>query len=120
MVGTARAAQPLVVGEVPLPPPGPRVRVGVAAGRAYTFLYADTVGAEVVAFDPLSDTALPDGIHGLLVGRGFPEVHATALADNAPLLSNVRSRVDAGLVMWASAAGCCGSAERSTARRWPA
>jgi cobyrinic acid a,c-diamide synthase len=87
------------------------VRVAVAVGRAFTFLYADTVdalvaaGAEVVPFDPLVDARLPDAIDGLLVGGGFPEVHAGELADNATLLGDVACRVRDGLVTWAECGG---------------
>ena len=107
----ARAAPTLTVGAVALPAPGPPVRVAVATGRAFTFLYADTVdalvaaGAEVVPFDPLVDRGLPDAIAGLLVGGGFPEVHAVELADNVELLGDVAARVRDGLVTWAECGG---------------
>jgi cobyrinic acid a,c-diamide synthase len=83
----------------------------VAAGRAFTFLYTDTVdalvaaGAELVPVDPLADAHLPDGVDGLLVGGGFPEVHAAALADNVELLGDVATQVKAGLVTWAECGG---------------
>ena len=94
-----------------LPALGPPVRVAVATGRAFTFLYADTVdalvaaGAEVVPFDPLVDRCLPDAIAGLLVGGGFPEVHAVELADNVELLGDVAARVRDGIVTWAECGG---------------
>ncbi|MEM9713079.1 MAG: cobyrinate a,c-diamide synthase [Actinomycetota bacterium] len=87
------------------------VRIAVAGGPAFTFLYRDNVealeaaGAELVAFDPLIDEALPDDVTGLVVGGGFPEVHATRLADNEALLSEVGHRVGAGLVTWAECGG---------------
>jgi cobyrinic acid a,c-diamide synthase len=99
------------------PPPLPErparqpVRVAVAAGPAFSFTYPDNVeqlaaaGAELVPFDPLVDPALPAGVHGLLAGGGFPEVHADALADNGPLLADVRRRVAGGLVTWAECGG---------------
>ncbi|MGH9225789.1 MAG: cobyrinate a,c-diamide synthase, partial [Acidimicrobiales bacterium] len=96
---------------VRLPAPGPAVRIAVAAGRAFTFTYTDTsealeaAGAEVVPFDPRTDPALPDRVHGLIAGGGFPEVYATELATNRPLLDDVRSRVSAGLPTWAECGG---------------
>ena len=64
-------------------PPGPaRPRVAIAAGRAFTFRYAETeellraAGCEPVTFDPLTDRPLPEGTAGLYLGGGFPEVHA--------------------------------------------
>ncbi|AXK36255.1 cobyrinate a,c-diamide synthase [Streptomyces armeniacus] len=72
----------------------PRARrpvVAVASGAAFTFSYAEhaellrAAGADVVPFDPLRDEALPDGTRGLVIGGGFPEVHAPQLTENEPL-----------------------------------
>ncbi|WP_206051517.1 cobyrinate a,c-diamide synthase [Nocardioides ferulae] len=85
--------------------------VAVAAGRAFTFSYAETeellraAGCRVVRFDPLRDPALPAGTRALLLGGGFPEVHVHRLARNAPLLAQVRTAVDAGLPTVAECAG---------------
>jgi cobyrinic acid a,c-diamide synthase len=85
--------------------------VAVAAGPAFSFAYADNLellteaGAELVPFDPLRDHALPEGIGGLVAGGGFPEVYAAALADNRPLLADVRTRWEKGAVVWAECGG---------------
>jgi cobyrinic acid a,c-diamide synthase len=98
-------------GEVPLPPTGPPVRVAVAGGPAFTFTYTDTVdalaagGAEVVTFDPLRDSALPERIDGLVVGGGFPETFAAELSANRPLLDDAARRVGAGVATWAECGG---------------
>lgn len=69
--------------------------VAVAGGAAFTFSYAEHVellraaGADVAVFDPLRDEALPDGTGALVIGGGFPEVHAAELAANAPMLAEV-------------------------------
>ncbi|HWJ07903.1 MAG TPA: cobyrinate a,c-diamide synthase [Nocardioides sp.] len=105
---------PQVVEEVAQRPsrdPGARRRVAVAAGRAFTFQYAETAellaahGCDVVAFDPALDPALPAGTAGLYLGGGFPEVHAADLAANAPLLAEVRTAVLDGLPTVAECAG---------------
>jgi cobyrinic acid a,c-diamide synthase len=107
----AASSPPLTVDEVALPRPGRPVRVAVASGPAFTFLYQDTVdalaaaGAEVVPFDPLTDTRLPAGVDGLVVGGGFPEVHAAALTDNVGLLGDVAAQVRGGLATWAECGG---------------
>jgi cobyrinic acid a,c-diamide synthase len=83
----------------------------VAGGPAFTFTYTDTVealeatGLDVVTFDPLHDTALPEGTVGLVAGGGFPEVHAEELAANRPLLRAVRDHVAAGHPVWAECGG---------------
>ncbi|MDN4161471.1 cobyrinate a,c-diamide synthase [Nocardioides abyssi] len=85
--------------------------VAVAAGAAFTFAYAETeelltaAGCRVARFDPLVDPALPEGTRALLLGGGFPEVHARRLADNTPLLAQVRDAVRGGLPTVAECAG---------------
>ncbi|HEY0239835.1 MAG TPA: cobyrinate a,c-diamide synthase [Friedmanniella sp.] len=93
-------------------PPSPaRPRVAIAAGRAFTFRYAETeellraAGCEPVEIDPLTDTALPEGTSGLYLGGGFPEVHAAELSANAALRTAVADAVAAGLPTVAECAG---------------
>ena len=117
VVALARSAPPVKVADPPLPEPAVpagagRVRVAVAGGAAFSFVYQDNLealeaaGADPVPFDPLADPALPEGTEALYVGGGFPEVYAAALADNAPLLADVRRRVGTGrLVTWAECGG---------------
>ena len=112
VVALAQTAPGRVVDHVALPSLGDRsVRVAVASGQAFTFTYTDTLdalragGAEIVPFDPLADEHLPDEIDGLIVGGGFPEVHAARLADNTPLLAAVRHAVTGGLPTWAECGG---------------
>lgn len=88
-----------------------KVRVGVASGPAFSFLYQDNLealeqaGAELIPFDPAQDAHLPSGLQGLYAGGGFPEVFAESLAGNRTLLADVRVRVEGGLVTWAECGG---------------
>ncbi|MFC8243089.1 cobyrinate a,c-diamide synthase [Streptomyces chartreusis] len=90
---------------------GPRVRVAVAGGPAFTFSYAEhaelliAAGAEVVAFDPLRDEQLPDGVAGLVIGGGFPEVYAAELSANEPLRKAVAALAQSGAPVAAECAG---------------
>jgi cobyrinic acid a,c-diamide synthase len=90
---------------------GGRPVVAVAGGAAFTFSYAEhaellaAAGAQVAVFDPLRDAKLPVGTSALVIGGGFPEVHANALAENAPLLAEVRAFAAAGGVVAAECAG---------------
>ncbi len=85
--------------------------VAVAGGAAFTFSYAETVelltaaGADVAVFDPLVDQALPPGTAGLVIGGGFPEVHAEALAANVGLRQSVAAAVTSGAAVAAECAG---------------
>ncbi|MGN6609847.1 MAG: cobyrinate a,c-diamide synthase [Jatrophihabitans sp.] len=71
------------------------VTIAVAGGAAFTFGYAETTelltaaGARVVTVDPLTDSTLPADTRGLILGGGFPEVHAERLSANAALRSAV-------------------------------
>jgi cobyrinic acid a,c-diamide synthase len=91
--------------------PGALARVAVAAGPAFTFGYAEhaellaAAGAEVAELDPLSDSALPAGTDALVVGGGFPELYADALAANVTLRAEVAARVAAAMPVVAECAG---------------
>ncbi|MFI5924581.1 cobyrinate a,c-diamide synthase [Micromonospora sp. NPDC051543] len=68
-----------------------RPRVALAGGPAFTFSYAETAellvaaGADVVTVDPLRDRSLPTGTRAVVIGGGFPEAYAEALAGNGTL-----------------------------------
>jgi cobyrinic acid a,c-diamide synthase len=109
----ARSAPPLAEQPSVIPPAvdGPRVRVAVAAGPAFTFGYAEqpelltAAGAEVVPFDPLQDDALPPDVAGLVIGGGFPEVHAAALSANSGLRADIAALARSGAPIAAECAG---------------
>lgn len=87
------------------------VRVAVATGPAFTFGYAEhaelltAAGAQVSEFDPMTASALPAGTDALVVGGGFPELYADALAANTALRAEVASRVAAGMPVIGECAG---------------
>jgi cobyrinic acid a,c-diamide synthase len=85
--------------------------VAVAGGAAFTFCYTETVelltaaGADVVTVDPLRDEALPAGTGALVLGGGFPEVHAGDLSANEPLRADVARLARSGAPVVAECAG---------------
>ncbi|GGY56773.1 cobyrinate a,c-diamide synthase [Streptomyces omiyaensis] len=115
LLALARSAPP--VAAEPWSPPaatapaGRRPVVAVAGGAAFTFSYAEhaelltAAGAEVVAFDPLRDEALPEGTGGLVIGGGFPEMYAAELAANEPLRKAVAELAAGGAPIAAECAG---------------
>ena len=86
-------------------------RIAVAGGAAFTFGYAEhpelleALGARVVTFDPLHDEKLPDDVHGLVIGGGFPEEHAADLSANARLRAQVAALAALGAPVIAECAG---------------
>ena len=59
----------------------------------------------MVTFDPLRDEQLPDDVHGLVIGGGFPEEHAADLSANASLRAEVAALARAGAPIIAECAG---------------
>jgi cobyrinic acid a,c-diamide synthase len=90
---------------------GGRPVVAVAGGAAFTFCYTETMelltaaGADVVTVDPLRDEALPAGTGALVLGGGFPEVHASDLSANEPLRADVARLARSGAPVVAECAG---------------
>jgi len=111
VVAVARSAPRIDVDDPPAARRAGRARVAVAAGPAFSFVYQDNLealgsaGADLLAFDPTSDAALPSDATGLYLGGGFPEVFAEHLADNVPLLADARRRIGAGMATWAECGG---------------
>lgn len=115
VLALARSAPPL--GASPwdpaaeVAPVAGRPRIAVAGGPAFTFGYAENTelleaaGAEVVVVDPLRDESLPPGTAGLVVGGGFPEVHAAELSANGPLRADVAAFAARGGPIAAECAG---------------
>ena len=109
----ARTATPQQVGQPVMgrPMTTEPVQVAVVSGPAFSFAYPDNLeqlaaaGAELLFFDPMEASALPDRAQGLYAGGGFPEVFVEALSDNEPLRHDVRRRVGEGLVTWAECGG---------------
>lgn len=68
-----------------------KIRIAYASDKAFCFYYSDNLnalremGAELVPFSPLTDKALPDNIHGLYLGGGYPELWREELSANEPM-----------------------------------
>jgi cobyrinic acid a,c-diamide synthase len=86
------------------------VRIAIARDAAFGFYYQDDLeafakaGAELVPFDTLADTRLPDA-DGLFIGGGFPETQLNALASNQKLISDIRQALASGMPAYAECGG---------------
>jgi cobyrinic acid a,c-diamide synthase len=90
---------------------GRRFRVAYAQDEAFGEYFPDTLetlealGAELVEFSPLRDEALPRGVDLVMIGCGFPDRHAEALAANLSLISALRQHVCRGHRIYSEGGG---------------
>jgi cobyrinic acid a,c-diamide synthase len=113
---TLAARAPALPGPAWSPPPAaarttPAPTIAIAGGAAFTFGYTEqaelleAAGARVAPFDPLRDEDLPEGTAGLILGGGFPELHAADLSANGRLRDQVAALAARGALVAAECAG---------------
>lgn len=104
------------------------LRLGIARDRAFCFYYRENLemlrqaGFSLALFSPIDDAALPEGLDGLLLGGGYPELCAEALSQNEPMLQSVRSAIRGGMPVLAECGGfmyLCRSLVMENGREWP-
>ncbi len=85
--------------------------LAVAYDSAFCFYYRanfaalEACGAQIVFFSPLSDTRLPKGTTGLLLGGGYPELYAAKLSENREMCNAVQEAVSSGMPVLAECGG---------------
>ena len=86
-------------------------RIAVAHDDAFCFYYADALrllqhlGAELVEFSPLADSALPAGVSGIYLGGGYPELRARELSENASMRESLAAAIRSGMPTIAECGG---------------
>jgi cobyrinic acid a,c-diamide synthase len=87
-----------------------KIRLGIARDRAFGFYYADDLdaleaaGCQLVPFDTLHDTDMPD-VDALFIGGGFPETCAAELEANSSLRQQIKALIEDGLPTYAECGG---------------
>jgi cobyrinic acid a,c-diamide synthase len=90
---------------------GVEPRIAVARDAAFCFVYHDNLrllreaGGELLFFSPLADDALPEGISGIYLPGGYPELYAERLAANGPMLEAIRAAAREGMPLYAECGG---------------
>lgn len=113
VLAIARSASPLAVltEQAPALPDGSGLRIGYFRDSAFSFYYPENLeqlektGAELIPISPLRDAALPENLHALYIGGGFPETHAATLSENRSFLRSLRKAAASGLPVYAECGG---------------
>jgi cobyrinic acid a,c-diamide synthase len=88
-----------------------RFRVAYAQDEAFGAYFPDTLetleslGADLVEFSPIRDEALPEAVDLVMIGCGFPDRYADALAENLSLIAALRSHVCRGQRIYSEGGG---------------
>lgn len=91
--------------------PARRLRIGIAQDTAFCFYYEENKralrqqGLELVGFSPMEDKKLPEGICGLYLGGGYPELHAGKLSENSGMRHAIFEAVRHGMPTIAECGG---------------
>jgi cobyrinic acid a,c-diamide synthase len=97
--------------EISSVPSKPDIRIGIARDEAFCFYYPENLrllcraGAQMIPFSPMGSKSLPEGIHGLYLGGGYPELHCRALSENRQLLDAIRDFGMSGKPIYAECGG---------------
>lgn len=87
------------------------LRIAVASDEAFCFTYQDSLdylrklGAELVYFSPLHDGGLPQGVSGLYLCGGYPELYAPCLSENWAMLLDIKRAIESGMPTIAECGG---------------
>ena len=87
------------------------VKIAYAYDKAFSFYYEDNLtllgelGATLIPFSPIQDEKLPEGIDGLLIGGGYPELFAKELSENKSMRESIKKAIEGGLPTIAECGG---------------
>jgi cobyrinic acid a,c-diamide synthase len=96
---------------LPFPKNPPFARLAVAMDEAFCFYYKDNLellescGIEIVPFSPLKDGGLPEGISGIYLGGGYPEMYARGLSFNDFVKHDIAQAARMGIPIYAECGG---------------
>lgn len=91
--------------------PDTRIRVAVALDESFNFYYADNFDAlrkqqaELIFFSPVNDIELPENIHGIILGGGFPEILADKLEFNQAMIKSISKAATNGTPIYGECGG---------------
>lgn len=87
------------------------LNVAVALDESFNFYYADNLDAlrirqvNLLFFSPVHDKTLPEGLSGIILGGGFPEVLSNKLSRNHSMQMSVLKAAESGTPVYAECGG---------------
>ncbi len=87
------------------------VNIAVAYDKAFCFYYPEnlslleTFGAKLHYFSPIADKKLPEGMDGLILGGGYPELYKKELSENEEMRESIKLALKQGLPCIAECGG---------------
>jgi cobyrinic acid a,c-diamide synthase len=88
-----------------------KVKIGVAFDEAFNFYYPSNLnllsnlGAEIIRFSPIHNKTIPEGVSGLYIGGGFPEMFLQQLEANQTMRHSILQAIDSSMPVYAECAG---------------
>ena len=88
-----------------------QVTIAVARDKAFCFYYPENLefltaaGARLVFFSPIADVGLPEDIHGIYLGGGYPELFAETLSQNTLLKQQIKEKSAHGMPVYGECGG---------------
>lgn len=90
---------------------GTGLKLAVARDEAFCFYYEENLqlfkdkGVEIVEFSPVRDEKLPEGVQGLLLGGGYPELFLNELSSNDTMKQSIADAIKGGMPSLAECGG---------------
>ena len=87
------------------------ITLGIARDEAFCFYYRENLklleqmGARLRFFSPLREEKLPEGLHGMILYGGYPELYAETLSANASMRESIGRAIAAGMPYLAECGG---------------
>ncbi len=97
--------------ELPSLPDAHGLKIGYLRDAAFSFYYPENLEelerarAELIPVPALDAATLPESLHALYIGGGFPETHAPKLSGNRSFLESLRRACRTGLPVYAECGG---------------
>ena len=88
-----------------------KIKIAIARDKAFCFYYEDNLsllrkmGAELIEFSPIKDKRIPEGVSGLILGGGYPELFAGELEANNSMKQDIKRLIEGGLPVIAECGG---------------